>query len=111
MTRLFVRYAGDNDFITVVTAFVKAIAPRIFLGDGPWESITKAEIVALFNETSGALYMLHQHHSPDVAEISLKIREADVFFDEEFEAIPSWQHNHDGCLAVLSHDDILFYVV
>jgi hypothetical protein len=114
MERIFVRFPGDNDFCNTVQAFVKILAPRILAPrslqgrwggrlEKAWGEITKTRIAELFNETAPALYKLHQAHSPhDTApEGYLKITEADVFVDDEFDDIPPGMYNHDGCLAFL----------
>ena len=106
MKRLYVRFAGDNDFSYTVKAFVKAIAPNIFLNY--WKNITKAQIVSLFNEHAYSLYCLHQNRDLPVSEEKSKrlkeylhIGENAVYFDEEIDKFTNF--NHDGCLAVLIH--------
>lgn len=109
--RLYVRFP-DNDFTTTVQAFVKAIAPHILFNDGQWGAITKLEIVRLFNEHAFALYALHQCHRP-MAEQQLRdylqIEVKHVYFDDEIDSFTN--HDSDGCLAYIGHDDIEYVVM
>ena len=109
MNRLYIRFAGDNDFSNTVSAFVKAIAPRILAGS---KNITKAKIVELFNAHAYSLYCLHQawdfDSNPDVKEY-LKVEEKDIYFDDEVKEYTNF--NLDGCLAVANHDNKISYVV
>jgi len=111
MNRLFVRFAGDNDFYRTVRAFVEAIAPRVLLGE--WV-VTKDDVARLFNETSYALYLLHQSHKHQVENAEsiknyLQIEPKDVYFDEEIDNFTNF--NSDGCLATLEHDHIGYYIM
>lgn len=111
MNRLYVRFAGDNDFGNTVKAFVEAIAPRILLGE--WH-VSKQDVARLFNDTAFALYLLHQSRNPTLPDLRdmrgyLRIEPKDVYFDEEIDAFTN--HNHDGCLAVLEHDRIGYYIM
>ncbi len=108
--RIYVRFAGDNDFAQTVKAFVKAIAPRIFLG--AWAHISKEDIVNLFNKHAFSLYALYQCHDlhPDDSLRSyLNIEVKDVYFDEEIDEFTNF--NHDGCMASLEFDDIAYYIM
>lgn len=111
MNKIYVRFPGDNDFITTVRAFVQAIAPRILLGD--WGNITKEEVADLFNAHSFSLYCLHQASSAikpnEHIRSYLHIEEKDVYFGEEHESFTNY--NHDGCLAYLTNDDIVYAVM
>ncbi len=115
MKRLYVRFAGDNDFGTTIRAFVEAIAPRIFYED--WKNITKEQIVNLFNATSFSLYCLHQNHTQffkgeERLKDYLQIEEKDVMFDDESDDfLNSPQVNHDGCLAQLNCNFNLTYTI
>lgn len=61
MNMLYVRLAGDNDFASnTILPFMKTIAPKILLGQGDWETITKAELVSLFNDHIFSFYVLDQ---------------------------------------------------
>ena len=114
MRKLYVRFAGDNDFGTTVRAFVEAIAPRIFYDD--WKEITKEQIVNLFNTTSFSLYCLHQNRYQFFKEEErlkdyLQIEEKDVMFDDESnDFLNSPQVNHDGCLAKFNHNFDIIYI-
>jgi hypothetical protein len=107
--KLYVRFAGDNNFCHTVEAFVKAIAPRIFYDS--WHNISKKEIVDLFNYSASPLYHLHQNYNQSIDEKGryesyLQIEEKDVMFNEEIdEFIYSGQTNGDGCLAYLNHKE------
>jgi len=108
--RLYVRFAGDNDFGQTVKAFIKAIAPKILLGE--WGGITKEDIVYLFNEHAFSMYALHQCHSfhaNEKIQSYLKIEVKDVYFDDEIDKFTNY--NSDGCLAVLEHDKIGYYIM
>lgn len=117
MDAIYVRFAGDNDFGNTVQAFVKSIAPHILLGN--WANITKEEVVALFNEHAYSLYVLNQcDRLKDIRDPKdlertkayLKIKEDEVYFGmEEFKAFTNW--NHDGCLAYIGHDKIVYQIV
>lgn len=110
MNRLYVRFAGDNDFCMTVKAFVKAIAPRILLD--VWSDISKEEIVNLFNNHAFSLYALYQCHdlcAKKDLQNYLKIDSSCVYFDNEIDIFTNF--NHDGCLAVLEHDDIGYYIM
>ena len=110
MTRFYVRFPGDNDFISTVEAFVKAIADRVLLGD--WGNITKSQVAELFNYTAPSLYRLYQTREIELSHDPreyLTIESKDVYFDEEVDAFTNF--NHDGCLAVIEHDRIGFYVM
>jgi len=110
MNRLYVRFAGDNDFSNTVEAFVKAVAPNILLDC--WQRITKEEIVQLFNDHAFSLYALHQCRKIKADEglrSYLELRIEDVYFDDEIDDFTN--HNNDGCLAVLEHDGIGYYVM
>jgi hypothetical protein len=114
MKKLYVRFAGDNDFGNVMLAFVKAIAPRIFFEE--WADITKEQIVELFNKTSSSLYYLHQSRNPFVRderiEEYLKIETKDVMFEDESDKFfCSGQDNHDGCLAVMDYNCDIDYII
>jgi hypothetical protein len=108
-----VRFIGDNDFIYTVTAFMKAIAPRIF--NDSWKDITKAEIVSLFNEHAYSLYCLHQTWDLKLTEADSKrikdyltIDEDHVYFDDEVKEFTNF--NHDGCCAYVNwHDNQIIY--
>jgi hypothetical protein len=111
MGRLYVRFAGDNDFSTTVKAFVEAIAPRVLLGE--WGDITKEEIVKLFNDSAYVLYTLHQKHNLkiDSSDLTtyLMITVKDIYFDDEVDNFTNY--NGDGCLAVLEYDKIAYYIM
>lgn len=116
MNRLYVRFAGDNDFFITVKAFVMAIAPKILLGE--WENITKEEIVNLFNEHAYSMYALHQSrdiktkayiYGGATLQSYLQIETKDVYFDDEIDEFTNF--NHDGCMAVLERDDIGYYMM
>lgn len=104
MRQLYVRFAGDNDFCNTMIAFVKAVAPRILLGE--WKDVSKQDIVSLFNQHAFSLYALHQS-TEVMADVSvqsyLKIEIKDVYFDDEVASFVDF--NHDGCLAYLMYDD------
>ena len=114
---LYVRFAGDNDFRKTVKAFVEAIAPRVLLGDFP--EITKEDIVMLFNKHAYSLYELHQRHTISAEEEGcyqkeplrdyLQIEIKDVYFDDEAKEFTNY--NSDGCMAVLEHDGIEYYIM
>jgi len=109
MDRLFVRFT-DNDFCTTVRAFVEAIAPNVLLGG--WTDVSKKDIVRLFNEHAFALYALYQCHNVNAAQnlrAYLKIEATDVFFDDEIDTFTNL--NGDGCLAVVEHDGIGYYMM
>jgi hypothetical protein len=113
MDRLYVRFAGDNDFCNTVKAFVQALAPKVLLGEWrEWGDVTKADIVRMFNAHAFSMYALHQCHTktPDESlRTYLQIEEKDVYFDAEIDAFTD--HNGDGCLACLGYDDIEYYVM
>jgi len=110
MNSLYVRFRGDNDFSKTVRAFVEAIAPRILLEDVGWANITKKQVVELFNATAESLFRLHQGRLGDLPPPGyLEIDEADVYFGDEFNSFTDF--NHDGCLAVLTHDGITYLTV
>jgi len=110
MDRLYVRFAGDNDFCNTVKAFVQAIAPKVLLGE--WGNITKEQIVSLFNAHAFSMYALHQSHEISAEESIrsyLEIMEKDVYFDSEIDAFNN--HKGDGCLAAIEHEGIGYYVM
>jgi hypothetical protein len=107
MKRLYIRFAGDNDFIRTVISFVKDLGERVFFDN--WNNITKSEIVSLFNECAFAYFLINQSDKPILSqeEMSLhrsylKIKEKDVYFDEEIDSFEDW--NHDGCLIYINPD-------
>lgn len=113
MRRIYVRFPGDNDFISTVKPFVRVIASRIMEED---LQLSKAKIVELFNEHAFSLYMLHQ--SPYMSESGeeqkrlkdyLKIQEKDVYFDDEIDSFTNY--NHDGCMACKLGDGAIEYYV
>lgn len=110
MNRLYVRFPGDNDLVNTLQAFMRSVAPRVLLDR--WGDITKEQVVQLFNHTAFALYQLHQTYdlpADNSTKNYLKISTKDVYFDEEIDSFTS--HNGDGCMAVLEHDRIGYYIM
>jgi hypothetical protein len=110
MKQIYIRFAGDNDFITTVQAFVKTIAPRVFFEN---IDITKAKIVELFNEHAYSIYVLHQSNYEKTPREDLKeylrIEEKDVYFDDEVKEFTDY--NHDGCLAQVVYGNDIQYII
>ena len=96
-----VRFAGDNDFINVVKAFVESIASTIFKDNF---KTSKADIARLFNETAYSFYLIHRFDNFPTEEETkklksyLQIKEEDVYFDGEISEFTNF--NNDGCMAI-----------
>jgi hypothetical protein len=107
---MYVRFAGDNDYINTVRAFVEAIAPKVLFDT--WRDISKEEIVELFNNHAFSLYALHQcwvTHADERLRSYLKIEVKDVYFDEEIDEFTNY--NNDGCLAAVEYQKIGYYIM
>lgn len=84
-TKIGIRF-GDNDFYHTVVPFLKGLHESLCEQGFRLKSLTKETVVKLFNLSAPGLYYLRQnvlnYHTcmhPDY----LKIRERQVFFDEE----------------------------
>lgn len=102
---IYVRFA-DSDFQKTVIAFVKAIAHQILLPNKQSHAtISKQDIVELFNKHAYSLYCLHQalNFKDDLnCKNYLRIEEKNVFLGmQDFKSFTNW--NGDGCLAYINH--------
>lgn len=114
MKKLYVRFAGDNDYCGIMKIFVQAIAPRIFFEE--WKNVTKEQIADLFNKTSSSLYYLYyssnQFMNDKRVEEYLKIETKDIMFENESdEFFYSGQANGDGCLATMDYKYDIDYAI
>jgi hypothetical protein len=96
---IFIRLAGDNDFINTIVPFVKAIGNIVLIEK---QLLTKTQIVDLFNEHIYSFYVLYQNDGKEHLRIKpyLKITEKDVYLNEEITAFAdSGYWNGDGCVV------------